>query len=251
MTTTVTTVATIAFGPSFSASTTSSGRPPNPAWIAVASIIATTIAREIPASGATSPSWNQLAVRFGVVAESSTPHTHSISISRPLANQVYTPWITLSHAHPATSPTTSPNRSSGFGNGHISPDRLSAASQARTSATSPADETGASGASAGVGPRVECPAVDQPLARRRGRGRRPPFATPDVLRPNARAETAITDHTSTAGSMVDSFDQSSRHGHLDRPEICWADTGDAELELQRPTTAPTSCRRASARTRRW
>ena len=91
MTKTVTTVATIALGPSFNASTTSSGRPPNPAWIAVASIIATTIAKEIPASGATRPFWNQLAVRFGVVAESSTPHTHSISISRPLANQVYTP----------------------------------------------------------------------------------------------------------------------------------------------------------------
>ena len=88
ITTTVTAVATIALGPSFSASTTSSGRPPKPACTADASIIATVIDSEIAASGWTSPLANQSSVSRGVVAESSTLQTHSINIRTPDANHV-------------------------------------------------------------------------------------------------------------------------------------------------------------------
>ena len=88
ITTTVIPVAKSAFGPSFSASTISSGRPPKPAWMAEASIIAMVMPTAIPASGRMRPSVNQASVSLGVVDVSSTPHTHSMSSSRPLANQV-------------------------------------------------------------------------------------------------------------------------------------------------------------------
>ncbi len=88
ITTKVTAEATIDFGPSFNASTINSGRPPKPACTAEASIIATVIPSDNPASGRTSPVANQASVSRGVVAVSSTPHTHSISNSSPLANHV-------------------------------------------------------------------------------------------------------------------------------------------------------------------
>ena len=88
ITVTVTAEATIALGPSFNASTINSGRPANPAWIAETSINATVTARAIAARGRTSPVANHASVRRGVVAVSSTPHTHSINSSSPLANQV-------------------------------------------------------------------------------------------------------------------------------------------------------------------
>ena len=77
------------------------------------------------ASGRIRSDANQASVSRGVVAVSSTPHTHSINSSSPLANQVYTPWMTLSHAQPTISPAAAPNRSKGFGKGNISATRPS------------------------------------------------------------------------------------------------------------------------------
>ncbi len=88
MTVTVSAEATIAFGPSLSASTINSGRPPKPACTAEASISAIVIPSEMPASGRTSPVSNQASLSRGVVAVSSTPHTHSINSSNPFANHV-------------------------------------------------------------------------------------------------------------------------------------------------------------------
>ena len=60
----------------------------NAAWIADASISAITTARPIRPTLAASSLRNQSCVNRGVLAESSTDQTHSISRARPLASHV-------------------------------------------------------------------------------------------------------------------------------------------------------------------